>query len=134
MLENDPPIAVLVNGLRVANFSSAHTFIFDDGTVLAACSDKRARSMTLEPIESDPDEESFRGIPVTSVRMGHQLPAWTRLALEDVVNDPAVDIVLVPRVILDLVREHHPYFLSKVRGIRLKDRVKQISYSNLFCK
>jgi hypothetical protein len=41
------PLITLNSGLTVANFSSGHTFTFDTGEVLAACSPKRARALSL---------------------------------------------------------------------------------------
>ena len=41
------PVVKLTTGLRVANFSSAHAFTFDDGTVLPACSKERSDLLSL---------------------------------------------------------------------------------------
>lgn len=43
----DLPSVTLTNGLVVANYSSPHPFLFEDGSILPACSNERAKLTML---------------------------------------------------------------------------------------
>lgn len=46
------PSVRLSNGLVVANYSSPHTFLFEDGSILGECSDERAKLTIVESNEN----------------------------------------------------------------------------------
>lgn len=129
------PIVELSNGLKVINFSSPHPFNFEDGTILPACSAKRAQSLMLKAEERESRSLCLR---------------WTDIDLEFKMSEPVrhelmvccyeqVDIVLVPLPVLQLARkirlphEHARIIQQKVRGIRVKDRVTKEIYIDRFC-
>jgi hypothetical protein len=96
------PVVTLTTGVRVANFSSGHDFVFDDGSVLPACETDRVRAFMLSPHEIESVNASGK---------------WTDIALEfkatsEVVNelrnmqeDPDVDIIMVPLVVIRCIQE-----------------------------
>jgi hypothetical protein len=53
-------------------------------------------------------------------------------ALDTLQSNPEVDIILAPLPVLQLVREQ-PGRWSKVRGVRIKDRVQKIAHADRFC-
>ena len=57
MLENlEPetaPVLELSSGARIANFSSGHPFLFDDGRTLCACDHERVERLKMEPQERE---------------------------------------------------------------------------------
>lgn len=50
-MENMPTVK-LTNGIIVGNFSSPHTFEFEDGTILPACSKERAEKLKMNFTEN----------------------------------------------------------------------------------
>lgn len=125
--------AILASGIKVGNFSSAHTFTFDDGTVLPACSDERCRYLMLETNEREHD--GIKGTTSIELEFSMSGDVWGELG-EAERSD--VDIVLVPLPVLQCYREMYGkreliHGDSKVRGIRMVDRVKKICSSTRFC-
>jgi len=126
MKDNEATVVVLKNGLRVANFSSPHSFTFTDGSVLEACSAKRAKKLMLEHVEVE-----------------HKMQRWTDIELKFEMSEPVmlevlaliqrsdIDIVLVPLPVLELVREKG--WTTKIRGIRVADRVTKTIHCDRFC-
>lgn len=130
------PVVTLSNGLRVANFSSPHPFVFDDGTILGACTDEWARATELASNEGSYPQE-IRGIEITNVEVQWGTTEFIRDCLATVEERDDIDILLVPfPLVVALKREVGMWWTSvttKARTIRLKDRVEKIIYSNKFC-
>ena len=131
------PIIMLSNGLRVANFSSPHPFTFEDGSILPAIPNS---SFDLDCHESEIDDHTIMVKFCTTPLVRANLLDWYY-----VYNEGLVDIVIVPRPLLDaLYDENHiwasndmptiQYLLkSPFRTIRLVDREKKICSINKFC-
>ena len=118
----------LKNGLKIANFSSAHPFHFDDGSVLEACQPERATALSLNAIESS---VMVRGAELIQLRF--EMTPEVQTAIDEASTLP-VDFVLVPLPVLQLLRDKPvhgsgPLFV----GIRRADRVSGQICSNRFC-
>jgi hypothetical protein len=119
----------LSNGIRVANFSSAHSFLFTDGTVLPACSEERCRALVLEATEVE-----FKNDKWTDIKLSFNLTMEVTQALCEIDKDEEVDICIVPLPVLKAVRRHTIFRgLKKVRGIRVNDRVLKDVHIDKFC-
>ena len=120
--------AVLKNGLKVANFSSPHPFLFEDGVSLEACSPERAKELMLNAIEVEtPNEKGWTDIGLT-FSMTEKVSA----ALDEAERDGEVDIVLVPLPVMTAIRSAgRP--IGKARVIRVVDRVSKAISCNKFC-
>lgn len=137
---NIHPVVTLKNGLRVANFSSPHAFTFDDGTVLPACPDDTVNAGTLSSIEIT--EEHYIGdTRIRDVDLTFELSDTCKIMLSFIVDRPDIDIVLVPLPVmesvkkLELTKYNRLKFraLKKIRCVRMKDRIKKIIFSDVFC-
>lgn len=127
------PRATLTNGVRVVNFSSPHSFEFEDGTTLRACGPERVLDL---PLRRDETIISNHG-PWSTIRVGF-LPTetvWDELLL--LAQDDTVDIILVPRVMLDALRAAG-HQIGKCRTGLLKERDlgafrAKVHYIDRFC-
>jgi hypothetical protein len=152
------PTTTLSNGLRVANFSSPHEFHFVDGSVLPACSPERCTWLSMKSQEVITTSECGRW---QDIEISFQLSAQCIAQLLIMEYDPDVDVILVPRVVKDALREEQQYALdyeqerrdryelylamtseppnttlgnlTKVRTIRCADRVKKLNHIDRFC-
>jgi hypothetical protein len=86
-------IVTLKGGLRVANFSSPHPFVFDTGETLEAFTPERARALMLDQVEVETSSPCGRWVDVRlEFRMsGSVLAEMLRLAEVD-----EADFVMVP--------------------------------------
>lgn len=126
----------LKNGLIVFNFSSPHQFVFDDGTILGACSPERARALMLE---------------ATETQVPYRLPKkWTDISLEFHMSEAVeqelnklhgerfsdVDIILVPLPVLQCAKivrlTRGSKLWPKIRCIRVADRATKTIFSDKF--
>ena len=125
------PTVTLSNGLTVANFSSPHPFTFTTGEVLPACEDAWAKEMML-----DIDETEYHvnedGLVWTDVSLKIDVPKNVRTELYKLMHKNAVDIVLVPHMVLQAMKDH-PMITDKCRVIRCADRVTKEIYPDKFC-
>lgn len=130
------PVVTLTNGLRVANFSSPHTFNFEDGSILGACRPERALSLKLDPITEKWPSPCGRW---HNVDLSWSMPDDVADEIIAIAEDPEIDIVLVAlpvRLCIRKLREtrHWPAaVLQKVRCIRVKDRVSKEIFIDRFC-
>lgn len=128
-------IHTLMNGVRIANFSSNHEFRFDDGTILPGVTDELCNRLKLEK-----NEELYKSLPyydhfinlVTvsfskSDNVIDELAYWKRKFYDD-----EVDLVIVPLPVLRLFDEnddHLPFV-----GVNVMERTEpKVIYSNKFC-
>lgn len=124
------PVITLSNGLRVANFSSAHPFTFEDGSILPACSEARSRAFTIMAIEEEfPTPHSG----VVDIQLSFELDEASEremLSLEE--RHREIDVVIVPLPVLQAWKKKYgnPSFF---RTVRTTDRVKKLACINKFC-
>lgn len=126
--------AVLKSGLRIANFSSAHAFTFDDGTVLAACSSDRARALMLEAREVELFHLKDAKLIDLVFRMSTIVQSEVNRLFELVKNEE-LDLVIVPLPVRQAILEHDRSFIGKERfvTVRIADRVTKTCCSKIFC-
>jgi hypothetical protein len=121
------PVITLVNGIRIANFSSPHPFRFVTGEVLPACTGERANHMALNPVEQEVKNPG--GWADLSLRF--ELTPEVIAGLEQL-EAAEVDVVLIPFPVLEAIKRAGRE-LGKARVIRTADRVTKEIYSDVFC-
>jgi hypothetical protein len=132
------PVVVLSNGLRVANFSSPHTFNFEDGNILEACAPDRVAAGALDRVDED---RPWPGLPgVTAVVPVFRLSASARELLMELQADENVDVILSPLPVIDALRrfsadgEDGISYFTKAATICVKDRQTKTIFINRFCR
>ena len=121
------PIITLSNGLKVGNFSSPHSFNFEDDSVLPACSPKRSQAGSLNVSEITlPGIKGTVDIKITFILSKDVVKMLDEAEEED------VDIVLVPFPVLTAIRKARRD-LGKARVIRVKDRQTKEIRIDRFC-
>jgi len=140
VLTNMLPQATLTNGLVVMNFSSPHTFKFEDGTVLDKYSDERSDDSKLVVEEVFVGERIVRGITLEYIYPEYSLSslvyaelfvlykAWTLGRLD-------VDIIILPLPVgQQFVKEFNvPLYKSPFACVRLQDRTHKIIFDTKYC-
>lgn len=136
---SDSPI-IEINGVRIANFSSAHSFEFDTGDVLPACSAEHAEAMKLNVVESKYERALWVDI---EIRFEMSTAVYDHLSI--LAGDPDIDVILVPLPVLQAMKElmadidlrarlPMDYLIrDKIRCIRRVDRTSGKIYSDRFC-
>lgn len=148
-MSNDPsfmggmyhtPTVTLSNGLVVANFNSAHSFNFTDGSVLQACSEVRAKAFLLDQVSVEVPKGKWTGLKF-AYRMSEALRnELFRLAALD--ND--VDLYLCPSAVMKAMQSDQdiqnikavnpgwdgPF--SRFVGIKNADRVSKVIHHDIF--
>lgn len=137
------PIVTLSNNLIVCNFSSPHTFLFEDGSVLAACSPERSKRLSLEAVEQEMDhvvynDRSVIGVKDIELKFLLTMPVIQELiAMAADAKSGAYDIVLVPLPVMQAMKSQftQPDYIknSPFRCIRSADRVKKTVCISKFC-
>lgn len=94
------PRATLGEGLRIVNFSTPHTCFFSDGSVLMKCQSERAK--LLKPKKEVKKIPGKKG--TTRIRVKYFLTTIIRKELDRLENDEAVDSILVPRELMEALR------------------------------
>lgn len=122
------PKIKLQNGLTIANFSSGHVFIFDDGSVLPACEDDRVETLMLESV----DEEVKNFAPWKDIRKKFKMNDTVKKAVRRATLAWGIDVVLVPLPVLEAIKSCG-MSARNCRVVCTKDRVKKIIYSGRFC-
>lgn len=118
----------LANGLRIANFSSPHPFMFVSGEVLEACEKSVATTLVLEVVE----ESSQHAGGWTDISLSFRMSPAVKEALDTMEQDPSIDIVLVPLPVMAAIKEAGQ-LIGKARVCRTADRVLKTIYSDRFC-
>lgn len=128
------PIVALTNGIRIGNHSSPHTFTFEDGTVLPACSEERAQTHKLEVIEERCPSPCGRW---TDIDLSFALPDVSYVSIKEDAANPNVDVILVALPMLICLRDSDwlgdENVRAKVRCIRRTDRTGNIIHIDRFC-
>lgn len=123
------PVITLSNGLRVANFSSPHSFTFDTGEILPACDESRARGLMLSQREHEDRSPCGR---YTNISLTFEMSDVVRDELLRLEEDENIDIVLVPFPVMEAIKASN-LKVSKARVCRTADRVTKTVFSNKFC-
>ena len=123
------PRAILSNGLCVANFSSPHPFNFTDGSEIDPCTDERCNMGSL--ICNETEVPGIKGTTDLTI-------TWeTTPAVIDMIKvlekDDEVDIVLVPFPVMTALKGKFDTLPSKVRVIRVADRISKKIHIDKFC-
>ena len=124
------PTITTKKGLTIANFSSPHQFLFDDGSILPGCSPERSKALMLHPIE----KETVNPKGFTDIELKFEMSGEVRKALSESLNSK-IDIVIVPLPVMVALKEADIGEASNLpfRTCRVKDRVTKEVYSNRFC-
>lgn len=121
----------LVSGIRVANFSSPHPFIFDDGTVLSAVDADTANTLKLESVEIETPHATLVGI--TDINLSFNMSDVVLSALLAIATDITIDICLVPFPVMNAIKTAG-LDVGKFRVCRVADRITKMLFSDKFCK
>ena len=134
---NDQRIMELSNGIRIANFSSPHSFKFTDGNILPAVALEDTKRLELSVVEQKTvdrrriDTVVLRYFFTSAVR--DEIRYWQKLY-----NNNEVDIVIIPLPVLNVMKSEEDYtnldlLNSPFRVVRLVDRVQKLVSINKFC-
>lgn len=109
------PVVTLTTGVRVANFSSGHTFEFNDGTSLPACAPDRVDGLKMEKVTKE-----FQTVGGwTDVDMTFKVSPEVISEIAWLEADENVDVVLVPLMTLQAL---HEFDCQEQYGLFLKPR------------
>lgn len=103
------PVATLSNGLRVANFSSPHTFEFEDGTVLAACEPDRVEAGSVKPVEkmdSRLDLPSGKSVDIVTLAPDLTIPCHRMLDDTYDGHGKRYDVVIVSLMLREAINKY----------------------------
>lgn len=124
------PIITLSNGLRVANFNSAHPFNFEDGTVLEAVPESVCKNTMLD----SEDVETFNGKYIEVEKKFIASDSFIA-RLEYVLKfKDWFDVCLVPLPALNIINEIKWIKNHKFRTIYVTDRITKAVSISKFCK
>ena len=126
-------IITLTNGKRVANFSSAHHFVFTDGSILPALSEDDAKKYKVTFIEKiDPNNGDVELTFSISQDINDLMHEWQALY-----DSNEVDVVFCPLPMITAMKEHshwrHIIKDSPFRSIRREDRCDGLVSINKQC-
>lgn len=127
------PRVTLKTGVCVANFSSPHSFTFDDGSVLEHCAPEMANALKLDAVEIEHRWPiGFNSGLGVDVELSFKLTKEVAEALLELEHDPCVDIILVPLPVMTALKSADMP-IGKARVCRVADRVTKVICSNKFC-
>lgn len=128
------PIVELSNGLKVGNFSSPHSFTFEDGSVLEACTPERSKLLSMQTIEAVllPRDERYNDICMSYLIDDQMDRAITEAII--MWEEEHVDIVIVPFICLQAMKDQG-YDIRNLpfRVIRITLRISKICSIDKFC-
>jgi hypothetical protein len=119
--------ATLKNGLKVVNFSSPHSFEFEDGTVLEGCGPDRATTLMLASVEVEKPNKGW-----VDIELRFEMTEPVCEAIKALNKDDDIDIILVPLPVMTALKSANME-IGKARVIRVVDRVKKTISCNKFC-
>jgi hypothetical protein len=123
----------LSNGLVVANFSSSHSFEFEDGNILAGCSKERCMNLMLNAKDVEVRRE-VGGISIIDIDLSFEMTHSVMSALISTCMDAEVMVVLVPLPVMRCIPEDAPECVkNKARVIRVANRVTRAICIDRFC-
>jgi hypothetical protein len=127
------PVAVLSNGVVVANFSSPHKFNFEDGSVLEACDKELSQSLSLETVEET--VEHYYGQGAHMVTLLFKMTECVLKRIDRMEREPGIDVILVPFPVLSCLREAGLLDrYRKVGTIRSANRQTKEASIDKFCR
>lgn len=129
------PVTTLTNGVRVANFSSPHSFVFVDGKVLEACSKERSEKLALEAEEvstMNPTCWDQKGIPVKDISLTWKMTEAVARELDNLYASGGFDILIVPLPVMTAIKAAKRH-IGKARCIRTFDRNSKTVCIDKFC-
>ena len=146
----DPmPIITLTTGLRVANFSSPHSFRFTDGSELPACSPERANGCMLNSREVVLERGGWNDIDLeftlSQEAANMLIDALETWSLFHTGREGEVDLIIVPFPVLTCLKRLPPSEQTRLgfdmssplghpfRTIRSADRVTKVVHHDRFC-
>ena len=130
------PILTLSNGKKVANFSSPHSFTFEDGSVLEAVSPEKSRLLSMEATETASSSllahegDTLMSYKLTPMVLS-EIDYWDKKY-----GMREVDVVYVPLIVLQAIHDHFGHNLMMVypfRVIRIVDRVTKVCSIDTQC-
>lgn len=122
-------IIILSNGKRVGNFSSPHSFTFEDGMVLPAVSNSVSELLKIQFVETEyPNGDVSLDFSITpEVRV--EMDTWMRYY-----HNADVNVVFCPLpMVVALKNEGYDLINSPFRSIRIEDRIKKLVSINKQC-
>ena len=99
------PVVKLSNGVRVANFSTSHTLEFVDGTVLPACSLRRAKVLSTDISEIAVHTELGSGILITDIVTTWAMSVEVEAELSRLSQLDGYDVLLIPIATMSAIKE-----------------------------
>ena len=96
----------LSNGITVVNFASKKSFEFQDGSILEEVSEERARRLLCKPVETETDGPKVS----TEVVLTYKVTNHLMRELIRLIEDPSVDIILVPMPVVTAITNCHGVF------------------------
>lgn len=136
-------IITLLNGLKVANFSSPHSFQFEDGSLLPECTPEHSEKYkvsfieTLTPVNRFKEDEVQLLFHDVELMFGLSSDVWSLIKYwKDSYFIGLVDIVLIPMPMLVALKEQYNsewIKQSPFRVIRIEDRVNKLVSISKFC-
>lgn len=126
---------ILKNGLKVLNFSSPHSFTFDDGTYLAPVSAEVSYKYKVNFNEVLVTDD--KGISDVYLTFELNEDVWRRVdRLMRRYKEGVVDKVIIPLPMMTVLRStkgNDWVVNSPFRVVRIEDRVNKIVSSTKFC-
>lgn len=139
------PKVTLSNGLIIGNFSSPHSFEFEDGSILESCSNQRAEDLKINFIERKIPQEINNKIIIDNVKLTFELTENVieevrKIMFEFVNKTLDIDLILIPLPMLTALKEHD-YIFGKInniidtpfRVIKMKSRLEKKVRIDDFC-
>lgn len=129
------PTATLTTGLVVGNFSSPHSFTFEDGTVLAGCSAERCKALSLAEVEAEspfPGKAGERGVIAITPRF--TLTDVVRQELLQAHADIQGGVVLVSFPTLSALKAEGVLDQYLAVGTIKADRTTKLVSTTKFCR
>lgn len=123
------PVAVLKNGIKVCNFSSPHSFTFDDGTILPAVSPEFSKEMNLNIVEIQEVSpcRTWLDIKIEISLTPNIISHLCKLHADD-----EIDVIITPFMVLEALKSAG-HNIGKCRVIRTADRISKVIHSDRFC-
>lgn len=121
-------ITTLKNGKKVGNFSSPHSFIFDDGTVLDPVTPIKSKELEMHMTFTEPNE---RGDVEIHFALTEAIIKETSKWIE-MQYTKRVDVVFIPLpMLMELRRQYdHIYKIWPFRSVVMTDRIHKIVSSS----
>ena len=116
-------IITLSNGKKVGNFSSPHSFTFEDGSVLPAVSNEESNRLKVNFIETvDEDGDVILNFTL-SKEVWDEMSKWATLF-----DEGKVQVVFCPLPMITALKAELESLIKNTpfRGIRIEDRIKKL--------